>query len=137
MSNRGIGVMLSMLGGNAETVAAYRASVGKTIAAARMDSDTLWLDFTDRTGLHLLDEGQSCCEHRYMSTDDDLAYYAGSTLLEIELADAPSLDGGEEHDVQFLHVKTSKGVFTMQTHNEHNGYYGGFAIVARTHEVQP
>ena len=35
----------------------------------------------------------------------------------------------ETHEVQFLEIKTSKGIFTMSTHNEHNGYYGGFAIV--------
>ena len=27
--------------------------------------------------------------------------------------------------------KTDSGEFVMQNHNEHNGYYGGFYIVAR------
>ena len=35
------------------------------------------------------------------------------------------------HEVQFLEVKTSKGSFTMSSHNEHNGYYGGFSIEVR------
>jgi hypothetical protein len=138
VSNLGMGVMIGRLGGNTESVAAYQSSLGKTIRRARLDGDLLCLDFTDGTGLRLHDEGQSCCESRYMRTDDDLNYYEGASLLEVEIADAPSInDGGEEHDVQFLNVKTSKGVFTMSNHVEHNGYYGGFAIVANTYQVQP
>lgn len=131
-----MGVMINMLGGNAETVAAHQGAVGKTIVSARLKDDSLWLDFADGTGIHFLDEGQSCCENRYMRTDDDLASYVGATFIEAELASAPAVtDEYGEHDVQFLNVKTSKGVLTMSSHNEHNGYYGGFAIVVRTHEV--
>jgi hypothetical protein len=65
-----------------------------------------------------------------MRTDDTLTDYAGAELLDVALEDAPSLPaGGEEHEVQFLRVKTSKGTFVMSSHNEHNGYYGGFWIV--------
>lgn len=131
-----MGVMIGRLSGNEESVAAYRSSIGKTIERVRQEGDDLCLDFDDGTGLKLSDEGQSCCEHRYMRTDDDLSYYAGSILHEVEIADAPSIDDGDVHDVQFLNVRTSKGVFVMQTHNEHNGYYGGFHIVARSYEVR-
>ena len=133
MSQLGIGAMLGMLGGNKETVAAVKASLGKTIKETRLkDDDSLVLVFDDGLVLTLRDDGQSCCENRYMRTDDDLAEFAGAEVLDVELRDAPSTEGeyGECHDVQFLAVKTSKGEFVMSTHNEHNGYYGGFWIVA-------
>ena len=131
MGNLGLGVMLGMLSGNASTVEAVRSSVGKTIESASLVENVLRIKLGDGSTLSLRDDGQSCCEARYMRTDDDLAYYAGSTLLDFELADAPSVKAEyEEHDVQFLHVKTSKGSFTMSNHVEHNGYYGGFLIVA-------
>jgi hypothetical protein len=38
------------------------------------------------------------------------------------------LESGEDHDIAFLLVQTSDGVFTMVNHNEHNGYYGGFLV---------
>ena len=36
----------------------------------------------------------------------------------------------EIHEIQFLDVKTSKGVFQISNHNVHNGYYGGFWVIA-------
>jgi len=33
------------------------------------------------------------------------------------------------HEVQFVLITTSLGVFTMATHNIHNGYYSGFSVV--------
>jgi hypothetical protein len=132
MGNPGLGVMIGMLGGNEATVDAVRSSLGKCIKSARLaDGDSLVIDLTDGTTLRLQDNGQSCCESRYMSTDDDLDYYSGATLLDFEIASAPDVEETyETHEVQFLHVKTTKGAFTMQNHNEHNGYYGGFWIVA-------
>ena len=82
--------------------------------------------------MRLADEGQSCCENRYMSTDDDLSDFIGGTLLDAEIKAAPDEtdEWGQVHEVQFLEVRTSKGSFTMASHNEHNGYYGGFYLVA-------
>lgn len=132
MGQPGIGVMLGMLGGNADSVAAFTGAVGKTIAALRLgDDDALHFEFSDGSKMKLSDEGQSCCEHRYMRTDDDLADYVGAKLLGAEIKEAPNQpDEWGEHEVQFLEVKTDRGVFTMASHNEHNGYYGGFWIVA-------
>jgi hypothetical protein len=66
-----------------------------------------------------------------MRTDYNLSDYVGAKLLGAEVMDAPPISAQyEEHEVQFLHVKTSKGTFTMSSHNEHNGYYGGFSIRA-------
>lgn len=89
--------------------------------------------FTDGTGLKMFDDGQSCCESRYMVTSDDLTEYENTTLLDFELKDAPDIENEFDcHEVQFLDVKTSKGIFQIANHNEHNGYYGGFWIVARS-----
>jgi hypothetical protein len=32
------------------------------------------------------------------------------------------------HEVQFLRVSTDAGTIVCETHNEHNGYYGGFNV---------
>ena len=42
---------------------------------------------------------------------------------------------GGVHEVQFLNIETSLGIITFETHNEHNGYYGGFYIKAVYHET--
>ena len=130
MSKLGLGVMINMLGSNEGTVEAINASIGKKIVSIALVDNSLRFALSDGSNLSLRDDGQSCCEHRYMSTDDDLSYYVGAELLGFELKDAPSIGDDEVHEVQFLDVRTSKGVFTMSNHNEHNGYYGGFWIVA-------
>lgn len=128
----GIGVMIQTIGGNKETVDAVKSAIGKIIQEVKLEDDELIFDFTDGTHLKMFDDGQSCCEDRYMKTDDDLSIYAGSKLLDFELKDAPSQEDDYcEHDIQFLDVKTDKGTFQMANHNEHNGYYGGFWIVAK------
>lgn len=132
MTHLGLGVMISMLGGNAEPVAAFTSAVGKTITSLTLgDDDALHFVFNDGSKMKLFDDGQSCCESRYMRTDDDLAEFIGAKLLGAEIKEAPSIETGYDcHDVEFLEVKTDRGVFTMASHNEHNGYYGGFSIRA-------
>lgn len=144
-----MGVMLGMLRGNLETVEAHNAAMGKVIASVAMEhegdryhsmgespGDTLVLRFDDGTGIRFYDDGQSCCEHRYMHTDDDLAHFVGAAFMGAELRDGPEVEG--DYDVkecQFLLVNTSVGAFTMANYNEHNGYYGGFMIVVHPTEV--
>ena len=134
MGQLGMGVMLSMLGGNAASVEAFTGAIGKTIAALTLgEDDALHFTFDDGSKIKIFDDGQSCCESRYMRTDDKLEEYVGAKLLGAEIKEAPSLSAGyEEHDVEFLEVKTDRGVFTMSSHNEHNGYYGGFSIRAES-----
>lgn len=134
MSQNGMGVMLGILGGNEETVNTVKSSLNKTIEKVWLDEETdkLNFKFTDGTGMYLFDDGQSCCEHRYMVTADDLTEYENAKLLDVELKYAPDQEYEYgTHEVQFLDVKTDKGVFQMANHNEHNGYYGGFWLVAR------
>ena len=136
MSNFGMGVMLGMLGGNEETVNTLRNSLNKTIEKVWLDEEKnkLIFNFTDGSGMQIFDDGQSCCEYRYMRTDDDLSEFSGSKIVNIELKDGPTKNNDEwddVHETQFLDVTTDKGFFQLCTHNEHNGYYGGFWIVAK------
>lgn len=128
--NMGIGAMLAYLGGNEETVKAHQSAMNKTISALRLDTeDILHIGFSDGSELSARDDGQSCCEHRYMVTDDALEHYIGATFTGAELRDAPNEpDDYGDHEVQFLLINTSAGPITFASHNEHNGYYGGFAI---------
>jgi hypothetical protein len=132
MSNLGLGVMLSRLGGNAESAATMTAAIGKRIVALDLSDDRLTIALDDGSRIELFDDGQSCCETRYMRTDDDLADFAGAELRGAEVRDAASLDHEwGQHEVQFLVVQTDKGDLTISAHNEHNGYYGGFSITCR------
>ena len=132
--NLGIGVMISQLGGNKQTVDAYERAIGMELQHVELLNDILVMRFTDGRGIQVYDDGQSCCETRYITTDDKLSDFVGATLVDMELRDAPNVvtdDAWDEHEVQFLLVNTSKGTFTLETHNEHNGYYDGFAVVIR------
>lgn len=132
----GISTMLHMMSGNQETVEALQKGVNQQISSLSIkeeNEDGLVFEFANGYKMRIFDNGQSCCEHRYMHTDDDLSYFVGATLLDAELRDGGSQEEDYQcKDCQFLVVKTSKGEFTVQNYNEHNGYYGGFAIVVRS-----
>lgn len=88
--------------------------------------------FKNGKGLEFLDDGQSCCEYRYMTIDDNLDEYAGATFDSFDVVDAPEIeDDGEVHEVQFLRIHTSFGDLSIANHNEHNGYYGGFDVICK------
>jgi len=127
---KGMGVMINQLAGRTEDeVKAWRAVLGKPIAALEMIDDALHITTGDGVHVKLFDDGQSCCEHRYMMTDDDLSDFVGAVLLDADIRDGDSVEADYgDHETQFLIVKTDAGDFTMVTHNEHNGYYGGFYI---------
>lgn len=144
----GVGFLLQVLNGathgNAEAFGKARdrkiASVGlapnveqyKSVGGyTETDAKVLELAFDDGSRLAIEDTGQSCCEHRYLTCDDDLAAFAGATLMDIELRDGPDNPETEDdtHEQQFLIVTTSAGSFTVACHNEHNGYYGGICPV--------
>lgn len=138
--NLGMGVMIGMLGGNESSALALRASVGKEIATLALDEEAnaLRFTFTDGASLTITDQGQSCCESRYMRTDDDLSYHIGATFVGAAVKDAPPIEAEyETHEVQFLDITTSRGTFQMANHNEHNGYYGGFWMQASATEAAP
>ena len=127
----GIGVMLGQMTSNKEAVDCIQAVIGKQIKSIELIEDEIVLKTSDG-GLKLLDYGQLCCESRYMRTDDDLSEFVGAVVNGFELKQAPDQeDEYGVHEVQFLEIATSKGAITFASHNEHNGYYGGFHIVAK------
>jgi len=133
--------MLHVIGGGSEHSAAE--FYGRRIVAARMvdatkasderhdGADGLILTFADGCVIRIWDNGQSCCENRYMTTDDDLNKIVGGVLTRIDVkeGDAPKNDEEYgEHEIAFLEIGTDECFVTVATHNEHNGYYGGFAL---------
>lgn len=146
--NLGLGVMISMLGGNDQTVQSINACLGKTIKTVVVNPEgdgSLDFVFSDDSTLTVFDSGRSCCESRYMTCDDNLDDFVGDVLIGMEISEVSDVSRDEEdddwyadyHEQQFLRVKTNKGTMTVCTHNEHNGYYGGFYLAARTSEILP
>jgi hypothetical protein len=132
MSQLGMGVLLNVLTASADPVAAARV-FGKRITQIEFSSEVLVISVDDGHSVRITDEGQSCCESRYMTCDDDLATYVGATLVSMDLEDGSDGDVGEYgdcHEQMFLRISTDLGTIVVCTHNEHNGYYGGFALTA-------
>lgn len=140
LSKLGVGAMIQMLSSNEDSVNAFQTALGKVIKRVWLDDDAkedgaLCFEFDDNSGLLLFDCARSCCESRYMHTDDDLAPFVGATFLGVEIRDGPvevEDDWGGTKETQFMDVKTSKGMFQVCTYNEHNGYYGGILIQAES-----
>ena len=123
----GLGVMIHALGGGSrEHPDKYK---GREVASASIDDNALFLGFTDGVKIKIFDDGQLCCERRYMKTDDDVSSLVGGKILEFYLKPGP-VGGGDwgEHEIMFLEIATDKGFVTISNHNEHNGYYGGFGM---------
>lgn len=81
------------------------------------------------------DAGQSCCESRYLHTSDDVSSLVGEALVSIRVDSVGCIDGsGEDHEVAFLKVSTNRDSVTLETHVEHNGYYGGFSVRATVYD---
>lgn len=94
-----------------------------------MKEERLRLKLSGGKIIEIWDDAQSCCESRYITTDDDLATIIGGILVRIEAKDGPNIpDEYGEHEQVFVEVGTDKGFITLVNHNEHNGYYGGFGL---------
>lgn len=124
----GIGAMLHVLGGGSEHGA--DEYIGQKVLAAAMTDERLKLTLDSGNTIAIWDSGQSCCESRYMTTDDDIQSLVGHKLTRIEAKPGPDAQGeyGEEHEQVFVEIGTDKGFVTIVNHNEHNGYYGGFGL---------
>lgn len=124
----GLKTMLYMLSGGSQHDPSE--FIGKEISAARIEDNRLKLDFSDGVGIDIWDDGQSCCEDRYMRTDDDVQSLIGHKLTRLDIKTAPNIGDDEysEHEVCFIEVGTDHGFITLANHNEHNGYYGGFGL---------
>lgn len=124
---KGLAVMMNEI--LRECVSATPMYDGKVIKSVDMSEDALNIRFEDNTGITITDEGQSCCEHRYMTTDDDVQSLIGSVIQTIMVKAGPDFeDDYDVHEQEFLEIQTNKGFITIVNHNEHNGYYGGFSL---------
>jgi len=114
------------------TVLTLAQNIGKEITALELKDNALWFTFFGGTKMRIWDDKLSCCEKRYMTTDDKLSDFIGATLLTSGIAPVSYVDlrgnYGDTHEIQFLQINTCLGAFTIETHNRHNGYYGGFNI---------
>jgi len=145
----GVGAMIRPMGGNENTIKSLQSATGKQIAGVYVDeTGNKWKDpedgclvvyFTDGDKLEIYDAGRSCCESRWMHTDDDLDIHAGETFLGVWINGEDVLDEKKDnedyyndypHQVQFLQFRSTRGTSTIETHNQHNGYYGGFWVMA-------
>ena len=133
MSQLGLGVMLKSMCGLDETlINKFKDSINKKISKIEAADTSLLIVFKDNTTLVFQDDGQSCCESRYMTKDSnlDLRKFAYSDFLGAEVKARDNLDDEYDvHEVCDLEIHTSKGNFEVLFHNVHNGYYGGFYIV--------
>ena len=113
---------------NEERVNKY---VGETVTKAWVKYGKVFLKFGNN-GLCVWDDGQYCCEDRYIITDDDVSDLVGGKLRHIVVREGSMVyhDFGC-HDIDFLEIATEQTHVTFETHNEHNGYYGGFDVVVR------
>lgn len=126
--NKGLVVMIRELSGYGDTAEIYKEIEGKVIKNAEFKNDSLYLTF-DNGKVRLFDNGQSCCERRYITCDDSACFLVGNKFTGIKLKMAPNKeDEYGEHEIMFVEVETSGGSIILETHNEHNGYYGGFSI---------
>ncbi len=130
MNQLGFSVMLKQMCSNKETVEAYKKMLNKTIEKIEIKDNHLYITFKEDYKVDIFDDGQSCCEHRYMVCDNDLKSFIGDTLIDIDLksTEAKEEDYSAVHEIEFLEIKTNKGTISIANHNEHNGYYGGFAL---------
>lgn len=127
MSHPGIGAMLHYLGGGSKKDPALY--YGKTIRKAELVDDKFNIEFEDGIKIQISDEGQSCCESRYLTCDDNLNELVGQKLVRIEVKEATEREHEwATHEICFLEIQGDKSSITFATHNEHNGYYGGFGL---------
>jgi hypothetical protein len=123
----GVGAMLHALGGGSQHSATEY--YGQKIVSAAIVDNRLRLALGNGKSIAIWDDGQSCCEARYMSTDDDVSKIVGGTITRIEARNAPDLpDEYGSHECVFVEVGTDECFITIVNHNEHNGYYGGFGL---------
>jgi len=114
----------------------FKEVIGKIIKKIAIRQDVagvaLRIEFSDGYTLVIADTGQQCCESRFMTCDDPLEYYEGLVFMGARLAGVERTSKSfDEHEVQFLLVETMLGSFTVASHNQHNGYYGGFSITSQ------
>lgn len=107
---------------------------GERITGVDLNDERVILKFPVGS-LAISDAGQSCCEQRYITCDDDLTSIVGARLLKIEAKPGPDEDDEYDvHEIMFVDVLTDVGFIQLRTHNVHNGFYGGFILKIDAYE---
>ena len=115
--------------------------------------DYVVLGFGDGSELLISDLGQDCCETRLLPPDDDLPYFIGSVIREIEIRDVRiEYESDRERfeevakerkylsqeylECQFLLINTNLGTISISAYNSSNGCYTGFRLTASYKESE-
>ncbi len=98
------------------------------------DEETMRLNLGVTNGytLSLWDAGQSCCETRGISTDDDLNDLIGTRLVSLEVTEVKykgDRDDCDCEDSAFMKLQSTRSCLTFVNYVHHNGYYGGWDLV--------
>ena len=78
MAQLGMDIMIRQLTGNTASIKALTDAIGKKITNLALIDNELRFTFDDGSKVKLFDDGQCCCENRYMRTDDNLDYFVGA-----------------------------------------------------------
>lgn len=97
----------------------YALAVGKQITSAYKSDNQICINFIDNSKLLIFDDGQSCCEHRYLTCDDYLEGMIGEFFSSISTTCCDNLDSSEDmyHEVRFVTIYTNRDHYTACTHN--------------------
>jgi hypothetical protein len=111
--------------------------IGRIICGAEIKDNRLVLTLDGSQKIEIWDDGQLCCERRYMTTDDDLSSLVGHKLTRIDSKPGENQEFHNDtyNETVFVEIGTDQGFVTVTNHNEHNGYYGGFYL--KVTEVSP
>lgn len=129
-----LGKMFAMIAGEPKGLFDESAILGKTIDSITLDKkeDIIRIAIDGGPRVIIRDEGGEGSEERYISTDDNLQAFSGARYLGSEIREPQDLGEADwYHEVQFFVIKTDRGNLTFESHNKHNGFYGGFLIRAR------
>ena len=117
---------------------------GVKLSPYRAECEGYKVETEENTFQVLIGSRQQCCEdYGYFGSDDDLTYFVGTNLLEVNLTDTAlnkkSLEIGNELSrfagIQFVDFVTSKGTFQLAVYNDHNGYYGHSIYVTKNEKI--
>jgi len=79
-----------LTGGSRNDPAKY---YGQAVIDCKLDDNKLYLRLDSGVKIAIWDDGQSCCENRYMTTDDDIRSLIGGKLMRIESKEGPETEG--------------------------------------------
>jgi hypothetical protein len=126
----------SVLSVDQETLKTIGSCLGKVIEKVMLAYDhesreSIIIIFTDGTALNLFDDGQQCCEKRWLASDDKSEDVAGGVLMDVQMEEGVDDEGSEDIlQSQFIRIITDKAPYVVTAYNKHNGSYDGITVKA-------